>query len=113
MRAAAQLQRKLTGRRCRCAACGEHFNAVSIFDRHRVGAAASRRCLSVSEMLQRCWSVNAAGFWMGAQRPAWPITARILDAIDELECECRATLTQPTARAERHGPLVQVEAPTP
>jgi hypothetical protein len=58
---------RLTGSRCRCAGCGEHFNSVSVFDRHRVGdwqdSGARRRCLSVPEMQARNWSQNASGFW--------------------------------------------------
>jgi DMSO/TMAO reductase YedYZ molybdopterin-dependent catalytic subunit len=58
---------KLTCSRCRCDSCGEHFNSVSVFDRHRVGdwqdRGAHRRCLSVPEMQARNWSQNATGFW--------------------------------------------------
>lgn len=56
--------RKLNGARCRCPACGEHFNSVSTFDRHRVGAYTARRCLTVAEMTARGWNLNAGGFWM-------------------------------------------------
>lgn len=64
----------LTGRRCLCTACGEYFNSESVFDHHRTGrferggVAGSRRCLSVSEMLARGWSLNRAGFWITKQR---------------------------------------------
>ena len=60
----------LTGSRCLCRTCGERFNSVSMFDRHRVGrvdlAAPSygRRCLTVEEMTERGYSLNAAGFWI-------------------------------------------------
>jgi hypothetical protein len=57
----------LTGNRCRCAAWGEHFNSVSVFDRHCAGEwqerGTRRRCLSVPEMQARNWSQNATGFW--------------------------------------------------
>ncbi|HVN45988.1 MAG TPA: hypothetical protein VMT66_12230 [Steroidobacteraceae bacterium] len=58
----------LTGNRCRCAACGEHFNSSSMFDLHRVGdwkdSGANRRCLSVPEMIAKGYLRNAAGFWI-------------------------------------------------
>ncbi len=43
---------KLTGRRCQCAACGEYFNTVFAFDKHRTGSHAKdqRRCLKAHEM---------------------------------------------------------------
>lgn len=59
---------RLTGSRCRCASCGEHFNSISVFDRHRVGEwqnrGARRRCLTVAQMQAREWSRNAGGFWV-------------------------------------------------
>ena len=58
----------LTGNRCRCSSCGEHFNSVSVFDRHRVGdwkdRGLHRRCLTVAEMHSRGWALNSAGFWI-------------------------------------------------
>jgi len=55
---------KLTGRRCQCCGCGEHFNGERGFDRHRVGAfGVNRRCLTVPEMLALGWFCNPAGFW--------------------------------------------------
>jgi hypothetical protein len=63
---------RLTGARCRCDACGETFNSVSIFDRHRVGSyqerGALRRCLSVDDMVVRGWARNARGFWIERER---------------------------------------------
>lgn len=62
---------KLTGSRCRCAGCGEVFNSVSVFARHRVGGwadqGAHRRCLTVLAMVRKGWTQNAAGFWI--ERP--------------------------------------------
>lgn len=56
---------RLTGNRCECTACGEMFNGVSGFDRHRVGRhGVGRRCLNVSEMTARGYSRNEAGFWV-------------------------------------------------
>jgi hypothetical protein len=54
----------LRGNRCQCTACGEYFNRVSTFDKHRTGAYDERRrCLSVPEMEGKGWKRNAAGFW--------------------------------------------------
>jgi hypothetical protein len=54
----------LRGNRCQCTACGEYFNRVSTFDRHRVGSYEDgRRCLSAPEMEDKGWKRNAAGFW--------------------------------------------------
>lgn len=65
---------RLTGARCQCAACGEPFNSVSVFDRHRRGTRSDesphrgRRCLTTEEMTGRGWRRNAAGFWIARQR---------------------------------------------
>jgi hypothetical protein len=63
---------RLTGSRCRCTACGGLFNSVSVFDRHRVGnwesRGANRRCLTVAEMRNRGWRINARGFWIERSR---------------------------------------------
>jgi hypothetical protein len=67
---------KLTGNRCRCSGCGEHFNSAKTFDGHRVGPFApislanTRRCLTGTEMRAKGWLRNAAGFWISAKRPA-------------------------------------------
>lgn len=71
----------LTGNRCQCSACGERFNSVSVFDRHRVGYFDSaehrgaRRCLHHREMLARGWSLNAAGSWIERRREAATVCA--------------------------------------
>jgi hypothetical protein len=63
---------RLTGARCRCSACGDFFNSVSTFDRHRVGGwsdhGAHRRCLTADQMVVRGWQRNAQGFWIERQR---------------------------------------------
>ena len=63
--------------RCQCPACGEYFNRVSTFDRHRSGSYAKpgewsgdRRCLTVSEMQAKGWMKNSAGFWITGRRLA-------------------------------------------
>jgi hypothetical protein len=53
-----------------CRGCGELFNSVSMFERHRVGPFApitkpdTRRCLSPAEMTGKGWLKNAAGYWI-------------------------------------------------
>jgi hypothetical protein len=63
---------RLTGSRCRCPACSDLFNSVSVFDRHRVGPwtdrGIHRRCLTRAEMTERGWSVSPAGFWIERRR---------------------------------------------
>jgi len=62
---------KLTGQRCQCTTCGEYFNRVSTFDKHRVGEfepASTRRCLSTAEMDAREWRKNEKGFWLTKAR---------------------------------------------
>jgi hypothetical protein len=65
---------KLTGNRCQCPTCGEYFNGVQPFDKHRVGAYTklgipnSRRCLTVAEMEAAGFIRNAAGFWCDRAR---------------------------------------------
>lgn len=73
---------KLTGNRCRCAACGDLFNSTSAFDRHRAGTFAplgtwphARRCLTAEELQAKGWSRNGAGFWIERARQA--PTARV------------------------------------
>ena len=67
---------RLTGSRCQCAACGEIFNSVSVFDLHRVGPSrgypSTRRCLTFGEMMVRGWSQNARSFWIRCKRQHLP-----------------------------------------
>lgn len=59
----------LTGNKCECPACGEMFNRVSTFDKHRVGTfGVDRRCLSPEEMAAKGWRVNDRGFWLTEAR---------------------------------------------
>jgi len=59
----------LTGKRCLCRGCGERFNSVKSFDRHRVDRTEGRRCLLPSEMRQRGMKLNRQGFWLGESMP--------------------------------------------
>lgn len=38
------MELKLTGNRCKCTACGEYFNSVAAFEKHRTGAYPNRVC---------------------------------------------------------------------
>lgn len=64
---------KLTGQKSFCTACGELFNSVCAFDRHRCGRFGhDRRCRSVTEMRERGMERNAKGFWTTGARPGFP-----------------------------------------
>ena len=54
---------KLSGNRCQCTACGEYFNGVQPFDRHRVWHGVNRRCLTVAAMDAAGFIRNVSGFW--------------------------------------------------
>ena len=75
------MTRRLTGSRCVCRGCDEHFNSVHAFDRHRVWDAPTvRRCLTADEMAGSGMSVNSSGFWITEPRPkhrVQPATSRI------------------------------------
>lgn len=61
--------RRLTSSRCLCRGCGEYFNSVRAFDRHRVWASPTcRRCLSVYEMQRKGMCVNGDQFWITEPR---------------------------------------------
>jgi hypothetical protein len=53
-----------------CPSCGEMFNSVDAFDRHRTGRfGVNRRCMTVVEM-QHCGMVRNAGkLWVTALLP--------------------------------------------
>ena len=72
---------RLTGSRCQCSVCGELFNSVSVFDRHRKGAylehTTKRQCLTIDQMVVRGWIKNAQGFWI--QRLRGDLQRRIAD----------------------------------
>ena len=58
---------RLSGNRCQCTSCGEFFNSVSAFDRHRSGDcldSGRRSCLSAVALIALGWSRNSAGFWI-------------------------------------------------
>jgi hypothetical protein len=66
-----------------CCACGQDFNSVGLFDRHRVGRHAydfaeglefgvedGRRCLDTEEMRDAGWRLNTRGRWIDPARAA-------------------------------------------
>jgi hypothetical protein len=63
---------RLTGSRCQCASCGELFNSVSVFNRHRVGGwenrGTNRHCLTIPQLQAKGWSLNARFFWIERSR---------------------------------------------
>jgi len=61
---------RLTGARCKCGACGELFNSVRAFDRHRTGSfqPLMRRCRTPKEMQALRMSRKRAGFWITETR---------------------------------------------
>lgn len=57
--------RRLTGSRCLCHGCGEYFNSVYAFDRHRVWDSLTvQRCLNQEELVRKGMSINSSGFWI-------------------------------------------------
>ena len=93
---------RLTGNRSQCPTCGEYFNGVQPFDKHRVGEYAkagqptTRRCLTVAEMEARGWTRNAKGFWTTETR-AQRASRRRADGFP----------------APRSTPAMQLHCPTP
>lgn len=67
--------RQLTGARCKCGGCGEYFNSVYAFDRHRRGDADSstRYCLTTAQLAANRWTQDALGFWRtpGSAHSRW------------------------------------------
>jgi len=61
-------RQSLVGTQSLCSGCGDYFNGVNVFDRHRVGdfeeRGTNRRCLTPNEMLERGWWRNKKRFWV-------------------------------------------------
>ena len=61
----------LRGGRNQCPACGQYFNSISIFEKHRTGAfgtgplgtSPERRCFTIREMKAKGWKTDEKGFW--------------------------------------------------
>jgi hypothetical protein len=70
---------RLTGSRNQCPTCGELFNSVSAFDRHRRGSyqKRTRHCLTPEEMTAKGMTKNEGGFWVTEKRkPSAPLRHR-------------------------------------
>lgn len=70
---------KLSGNRHLCRACQEYVSSDSVFDRHhhRIGGFGDptnpRRCLTVTEMLDKGFAKSDRGFWVRRRREAGTI----------------------------------------
>lgn len=61
--------------RCQCADCGEFFNSLGAFDKHRTGPyqpSGARRCKAPTEMEEAGMCKNAAEFWITSPRHEEP-----------------------------------------
>ncbi|KAI3593899.1 hypothetical protein D9X30_1074 [Cupriavidus sp. U2] len=62
-------RRALTGDRNQCPTCGEYFNSMSAFDKHRIGEfGTDRRCMTETEMNSAGMVKNAEDFWLTRAR---------------------------------------------
>ena len=60
----------LRGDRNQCQGCKEYFNSTGAFDKHRTGKhGVDRRCRTPEEMLEKGFSLNAAGYWIASKMP--------------------------------------------
>jgi len=53
----------LSGESCLCTVCGEIFEKVNGFDKHRTENPENRRCLSPDEMREKGMVINSYGRW--------------------------------------------------
>ena len=59
----------LTGQQSFCRACGQLFNSVAAFDKHRTGHfGKDRRCMTEAEMQAKGMAINGRGRWVTALR---------------------------------------------
>ena len=58
-------RRRLRGDRNQCPTCHEYFNSTKAFEQHRTGRfSGTRRCLTVSEMLDKDFHKTTDDFWL-------------------------------------------------
>lgn len=58
-------KKKLRGDRNQCPSCGEYFNSVYAFDKHRKGShGVDRHCLNIEQMSAIGMDKNLDGFWI-------------------------------------------------
>ena len=59
--------KKVTNSRCQCRECGEYFNSVGAFDKHRIHRVDNKPvypyCLSIEGMGLSGMVQNSAGYW--------------------------------------------------
>jgi hypothetical protein len=61
---------KITGDRNQCRSCGEFFNSVFAFEKHRTGDfGINRRCMTEAEMRVIRMDKNHAQFWVSSRMP--------------------------------------------
>jgi hypothetical protein len=89
----------LRGDRNQCPTCGRYFNSTAAFEKHRVGDIGRssekrpnpygtvRRCMTTGEMLARGMAINAAGFWITAERVWEAAEPKIADETEALDDE--------------------------
>jgi len=72
---------------CRCSACGEYFNSVVAFEKHRIGVhrIKGRKCRSKAQMKARGMSVNHKGYWITQKYDSSPHQPRRTDDRPEVE----------------------------
>lgn len=80
--------RKLRGNHCRCSPCGEYFNSVAAFDKHRIGDHGDRKCRTTDEMLAAGMAMSN-GWWVTAKNDAQAFTA--MRRNDDLQKEAIGT----------------------
>lgn len=60
-------EKKVTNSRCQCRECGEYFNSVGAFDKHRIHRVDKKPvdpyCLNREGMALSGMVENAAGYW--------------------------------------------------
>ena len=61
-------KRVLRGNHCQCDKCGEYFNSVAAFDKHRTGEHGDRKCRTTDEMLAAGMAMSN-GWWVTAKSP--------------------------------------------
>lgn len=60
----------LRGDRNQCQGCKEYFNSSGAFEKHRTGMyGVDRRCRTPEEMIEKGFSLNAAGYWITSKMP--------------------------------------------
>lgn len=59
----ARTNARLTGKRCKCTACGEVFSTEANFDRHRKGKGDKRYCVDPEDVGLVIKEVSTGSYW--------------------------------------------------